>query len=125
MGFPSKVQNPPIVDLLLENADNFPDAEERRLYYVALTRAKKRVFLVTVENNVSVFAKDLINKYGAEMKKSDWLCPLCGGELRKRTGRYGVFYGCSNYRVTGCRYTRNLHGSKKTQAHNGVNSNHM
>ena len=33
------------------------------------------------------------------------LCPRCGGELRKRNGRFGEFWGCSNY--PGCRYTKN------------------
>lgn len=32
-------------------------------------------------------------------------CPRCGGELLKRNGRFGPFYGCSNYPE--CRYTRN------------------
>lgn len=108
MGFPSKVQNPPLVDMLLESADKYPDAEERRLYYVALTRARKKVYLVTVEKNVSVFAAELISKYETEMKKGDWRCPLCGGDLRKINGKYGVFYGCSNYRLTGCRYKRQV-----------------
>lgn len=30
-------------------------------------------------------------------------CPLCGGKLIHRTGKYGNFYGCSNYPE--CRYT--------------------
>lgn len=34
------------------------------------------------------------------------ICPSCGGELKKRSGRYGEFYGCSNYPK--CRYTRNV-----------------
>lgn len=34
------------------------------------------------------------------------LCPVCGGELRKRKGRFGEFFGCSNY--PRCRYTRNI-----------------
>ncbi len=34
------------------------------------------------------------------------ICPSCGGELIKRKGRYGEFYGCSNYPK--CRYTRNV-----------------
>lgn len=33
------------------------------------------------------------------------LCPVCGGELKKRNGRFGVFFGCSNYPK--CRYTKN------------------
>lgn len=32
------------------------------------------------------------------------VCPRCGGELVKRNGRYGPFYGCGNY--PRCRYTR-------------------
>lgn len=32
-------------------------------------------------------------------------CPRCKGELVKREGRYGSFYGCSNF--PSCRYTRN------------------
>lgn len=34
------------------------------------------------------------------------LCPRCGGELTKRNGRFGPFYGCSNY--PSCRYTKNI-----------------
>ena len=34
------------------------------------------------------------------------ICPRCGGELIKRNGRFGAFYGCSNY--PRCRYTRNV-----------------
>ena len=30
-------------------------------------------------------------------------CPECGGHLVQRNGRYGSFYGCSNYPK--CRYT--------------------
>jgi hypothetical protein len=30
-------------------------------------------------------------------------CPRCGGEIVKRTGRFGPFYGCSNY--PRCKYT--------------------
>lgn len=34
------------------------------------------------------------------------VCPRCGGELMKRKGRFGPFFGCGNYPA--CRYTRNL-----------------
>jgi len=30
-------------------------------------------------------------------------CPKCGGNLVRRTGTYGAFYGCSNY--PNCKYT--------------------
>ena len=34
------------------------------------------------------------------------LCPRCGGHLVKRNGRYGSFYGCSNY--PNCKFTIKL-----------------
>lgn len=33
-------------------------------------------------------------------------CPLCGAELVKRYGKYGMFYGCSNF--PDCRYTQDM-----------------
>lgn len=35
-------------------------------------------------------------------------CPRCGGELVLRNGKYGPFYGCSNYPE--CRYTKKIYG---------------
>lgn len=35
-------------------------------------------------------------------------CPRCGGLLVKRHGPYGDFYGCENYPVSNCRYTRRI-----------------
>ena len=108
MGFPSKVQNPPLIELLLEKADQYPDAEERRLFYVALTRAKRKVYLVTIGDNVSSFAKELIDQYSDEIKQEAWSCPWCGGRLKKISGPYGEFYGCSNYQTLGCKYRRKI-----------------
>lgn len=34
------------------------------------------------------------------------VCPECGGELKKREGKYGTFLGCSNFPK--CRYSRDL-----------------
>ena len=42
--------------------------------------------------------------YRHENKVSQGICPLCGGRLILRNGKYGDFYGCSNY--PRCRYTR-------------------
>lgn len=33
-------------------------------------------------------------------------CPVCGSELARRSGRFGAFYGCTNY--PRCKYTRNI-----------------
>lgn len=110
MGFPSKIQDAAILNLLLDNCDQYPYAEERRLFYVALTRAKKKAFLVTVKNQESEFAMELKERYGEELKREQWECPLCGGRLLKKSGPYGEFYGCSNYRSLGCKYKRNIKG---------------
>ena len=96
MGFPSKIQDAPILDLLLDNCDQYPHAEERRLFYVALTRAKKKAFIVTVNGQESEFAMELIERYGEELKKEHFECPLCGGHLVKPSGPYCEFFGCSN-----------------------------
>lgn len=108
MGFPSKIQDAPILQLLLEKCDQYPDAEERRLFYVALTRAKKKVFLLTVENQESSFVKELRAQYGEALRQERFSCPVCGGRLYKKSGPYGDFWGCSNYKTTGCKYTKNF-----------------
>lgn len=105
-GFPSKIQDAAILNLLLDNCDQYPYAEERRLFYVALTRAKKKTFLVTVNNQESEFVMELKERYGNELKREQWECPLCGGKLLKKKGPYGEFFGCSNYKTTGCKYKR-------------------
>ena len=108
MGFPSKIQDASILNLLLDNCDSYPYAEERRLYYVALTRAKKKAYMVTVNNQESEFALELKRVFGKEINDDKYRCPECGGKLVKRQGPYGEFVGCANYRVHGCRYKREL-----------------
>ena len=108
MGFPSKIQDAPLLDLLLESCDDYPFAEERRLFYVALTRAKKKAILLTLKDRESVFAMELRTRYAEELKRERYSCPLCGGHLVRRTGKFGEFYGCSNYKNGSCKYTRNI-----------------
>lgn len=108
MSFPSKIQDSPALNLLLNSREDFPYAEERRLFYVALTRAKKKAFLVTVKNSESEFACELQKMYQQEIKQEKFECPLCGGNLVKRRGPYGEFFGCSNYATTECRFKRQI-----------------
>ena len=42
----------------------------------------------------------------AEQKVRSGICPKCGGDLVLRNGRYGKFYGCSNYPK--CRCTKQI-----------------
>lgn len=108
MGFPSKIQNDPLVELLLEGVEKYPYAEERRLFYVALTRAKKKVYLLSIDGNESVFTKELEQRYDSQLSNDYFTCPKCGGHLQRRSGQYGEFWGCSNYRNKGCKYMRKI-----------------
>lgn len=108
LGFPSKIEDDPILDVLLEDKEAYPYAEERRVFYVALTRARIKAFLVVIENNKSAFVSEIESRYSDELKKEAFTCPRCGGTLVKRTGKYGQFLGCTNYSKTGCKFTRKL-----------------
>lgn len=61
-GFPSQKESDPILELLLPEKEQFPDAEERRLFYVALTRAKHRAYLLYNPAEVSPFITELLNQ---------------------------------------------------------------
>ena len=63
-GFPSGVTDDPLLSLVLADADQFPNAEERRLFYVALTRAKRSVHLIVPKSGPSPFAREIV-KAGA------------------------------------------------------------
>lgn len=63
MGFPSQIADDKVLNLLLNSKEPYEHAEERRLFYVALTRAKKRVYLLVDEAAQSVFVRELENEY--------------------------------------------------------------
>ena len=50
-GFPTKVQDDSILEYLLPKKEKFLFAEERRLFYVALTRTKNHTYLIIDEDN--------------------------------------------------------------------------
>lgn len=60
------------------------------------------------QKNESVFVKEIDEVHKESMRKTQYTCPLCGGRLVLRSGTYGNFYGCSNYKTNGCRYIRNI-----------------
>lgn len=59
MGFPSKLEDDKILSIVSSNIDNYPYSEERRLFYVALTRTKGYVYLYVPKYNESVFIKEI------------------------------------------------------------------
>ena len=60
LGFPSKIENHKILKYVLNEKDMYPYEEERRLFYVALTRTKNYVYLIVDKNNQSIFVKEII-----------------------------------------------------------------
>ena len=119
-GFPSEKISHPLIEFLLPKLESFKDAEERRLFYVALTRTKERVFILSNEENCSEFVKE-IRKYGKKyidestiepsqlaLNVTDELCPKCEtGRVVKR-GKGGFFSTCSNdpycdYKINNCK----------------------
>ncbi len=58
--FPAKVKALHLDGALTQSLDNYAYAEERRLFYVAMTRAKEKVW-VTHSGSGSVFVQELLN----------------------------------------------------------------
>ncbi|NOI13731.1 DNA helicase IV [Vibrio hepatarius] len=56
--FPARVKTLHLDNVLTQSGDSFPHAEERRLFYVAMTRAKKKVW-ITYKGSGSSFIKEL------------------------------------------------------------------
>ena len=59
MGFPSKLEDDKVLSLVSSKADTYPYSEERRLFYVGLTRTKWYVYLYTSRYNESVFVSEI------------------------------------------------------------------
>lgn len=61
-GFPSEIEDDPLLGLVLSEPDSYHNAEERRLFYVALTRARHQVHLLVDCNRPSAFALELFKE---------------------------------------------------------------
>ena len=59
-GFPSEVEDDPILDAVRSEPETYPHAEERRLFYVALTRAKRRAYVIEAAGPPSIFVEELL-----------------------------------------------------------------
>jgi len=100
-GFPCEITDDPVLDLVISHAEQYENAEERRLFYVALTRTKKDVYLLTTDGELSDFIVELSDKEYAvnfidkpnQMKLER--CSKCGiGRLEIYEGRFGKFREC-------------------------------
>jgi DNA helicase-4 len=104
LGFPSTIPTDPVLRMAMPAPEEFPRAEERRLLYVAMTRARRGVLLVTVEKRESPFLMELIRDHGivrtnaiGEVLESI-VCPKCGRAfLVERSSKHGAFLGCQRF----------------------------
>ena len=107
-GFPSEMSDDQVLNLLLSEADQFENGEERRLFYVAMTRAKESVYFVADSSFKSKFIAELEIESGQSPNKKCPTCKTADVVLRKtgtaRNGNTYKFYGCTNY-LYGCEYT--------------------
>ncbi len=107
LGFPSQISDDPVLNLLLNESDQFENGEERRLFYVAMTRAKEQLYLITEDRNKSKFILELEGKISNELIQK---CPNCiTADLVRRSGQKNgkewAFLGCSNYSY-GCDFQK-------------------
>lgn len=102
LGFPNKIEDDDVLQLLLPVSDHYDYSEERRLWYVALTRTRKYVYILSSRLNPSVFVNEIkefceiLNVEESDNTPDIISCPWC------KTGKLvfkskGDFYGCSNY----------------------------
>ena len=112
-GFPSQIEDDPVLQLAMPAPDPFPMSEERRLFYVALTRARRQVRIYTDVTHPSRFLLELAKNAALVIEPIDSsakeMCrdPKCaGGVLTLKTGRYGAFIGCSKWPK--CRFTKSV-----------------
>lgn len=104
LGFPNKMTDDPILSVLLSEKEEFRFAEERRLFYVALTRTKNEVILL-IPSEASLFTEELLKDHNYLLVKNDGKlnntnCPYCKtGKLviRQNSLNGTQFLGCSHY----------------------------
>ena len=101
-GFPCQIEDDPILQIPMPAPDLFPMAEERRLFYVALTRARRQVWIYSTISKPSRFLIELAKRKALEIEPigTEPLepCPRCkNGVLVIRTGKYGKFASCSTW----------------------------
>lgn len=108
-GFPAQIEDDPVMKLVVCEDLSMEYAEERRLFYVAMTRTRNRVYILTPEGRPSEFVTELVRDYpdvtlSGELRerkkdgKPKNACPVCGYPLVQRYNtRYGLrLWLCTN-----------------------------
>ena len=71
LGFPNKIENNIILEKIF-SCNEIPYAEERRLFYVALTRCKEKTFLVYDKEKPSIFILEIKKLIKKELKHIEY-----------------------------------------------------
>lgn len=102
--FPSLRADDPVLSLAMPDGDTYPLSEERRLFYVALTRARRSVAMFTLQGKHSPFLDELVKDGAVEVTAisgaaiHEERCPVCKlGVFVERNGPHGAFRSCSSY----------------------------
>lgn len=124
-GFPSKIEDDPVLSLVVKEDKSMQYAEERRLFYVAMTRTKNRVYFIAPEKNPSEFLLEIKKEYGNVHLRGKWSeelpieqgkrrCPICGFPIQlKYKPAYGLrLYICTNEPEICDFMTNNISGGK-------------
>jgi DNA helicase-4 len=102
VGFPSLIQDDPLLDLVRDQDFTFPNASERRVFYVGISRARKATHVISSIKAPSTFALEMQKSKSGEhigfeeSKISN--CPSCkSGWLIKKEKVRGL--SCTNWPV--------------------------
>ncbi|AVC45458.1 MULTISPECIES: UvrD-helicase domain-containing protein [Rhizobium] len=104
-GVPSRIEDDELLNLVMPQPETYSYAEERRLFYVALTRASRGVFLLMNGRQPSRYVGELAEIAGADFRletingEALASCPTCRvGQLVEKASRKGSrFIGCTQY----------------------------
>ncbi|MDO5328415.1 MAG: 3'-5' exonuclease, partial [Clostridia bacterium] len=82
IGFPSQISDSPVLKYVLSEPDVYAFSEERRVFYVGITRAKKHTWVLYDINNPSPFIREFIHVTGTDEQKTKDIpeserCPKC------------------------------------------------
>ena len=102
-GFPSQISDNPVLEYLLSEPDGYAYSEERRVFYVGITRAKKHTWVLYDDENPSPFVREFksIPEKAADPIPESELCPKCHCG-RIRVLRKGVAVNGNPYTVIAC-----------------------
>jgi DNA helicase-4 len=80
-GFPSTIEDDPVLEMVLPKFEEFEHEEERRLFYVAITRSLQQTHLITSNQKPSLFATEMLKEnLGIHIGlpiNTNVTCPVC------------------------------------------------